>query len=576
MNTIKDSAKQKEAENNNKDNNWENKTSGNKEPSWYANIEQPIKFTKLTNNITSSAAVDVVIVGGGITGMSTAYLLSKSGKKVIVIEDGYSGSGETGRTTAHITYALDDRYYNLEKTHGQEGAHKAAESHTAAINLIESIVNEEKIDCDFERLDGFLFVDPSDKKESLDRELEATHRAGIKATELVKRAPLDSFDTGPCLRFPNQAQFQPLKYLKGLCQATIRYGGEIFTETHAQDISSDAVKISDGYTINARNIIIATNAPIVDKTSKIYDKQEAYRTYVIGARIKKGAIPKALYWDTGDHNSKNRVPPYHYVRIQRIENNENFDLLIVGGEDHKTGGLGGGEEQNIEERFKRLEVWTRERFPIQKEKDIEYRWSGQIMEPLDSLAFIGHNPGDANNIYIATGDSGNGMTHGTIAGLILSDLILGKNNKWSALYDPSRKVKKDNNNNSTASSSSSSEDDNDDNNNNNSNSSSNNNKEDKILSSSIEALGLEQGMIIGGRGGAEEEEEKRNNPIAIYKDQNGTTHTFSATCTHLGCTVTWNNLEKSFDCPCHGSRFSNRGKVINGPANADLEHRNIG
>ena len=346
MNTIKDSAKQKEAENN-KDNNWENKTSGNKEPSWYANIEQPIKFTKLTNNITySTPVVDVVIVGGGIAGMSTAYLLSKSGKKVIVVEDGYIGSGETGRTTAHITHALDDRYYNLEKTHGQEGAHKAAESHTVATNLIESIVNEEKIDCDFERLDGFLFVDPSDKKESLDRELEATHRAGIKATELVERAPLDSFDTGPCLRFPNQAQFQPLKYLKGLCQATIRYGGEIFTETHAQEINSDAVKISDGYTINARNIVIATNAPIVDKTSKIYDKQEAYRTYVIGARIKKGSIPKALYWDTGDHNSKNRVPPYHYVRIQRIENNENFDLLIVGGEDHKTGDWEEEEEKN--------------------------------------------------------------------------------------------------------------------------------------------------------------------------------------------------------------------------------------
>lgn len=320
------------AENNN---NWEIKTSGNREPSWYANIAQPVNFTKLTRNI--SQADNIVVVGGGIAGMTTAYLLSKAGKKVTLVEDGYIGSGETGRTTAHITHALDDRYYNLEQTHGREASHIAAESHTAAINLIESIVNEEKIDCDFEKLDGFLFLDPSDKKESLDKELEATHRAGINSTELISRAPLPHFDTGPCLHFSNQAQFQPLKYLGGLSQAIVHnYGGEVFTETHAEDISADRIKTSDGYTIKASNIVIATNAPIVNQTSKMYDKQEPYRTYVIGARIKKDSVPKGLYWDTGDQNSKNRVPPYHYVRIQRLENDENYDFLIVGGEDHKT------------------------------------------------------------------------------------------------------------------------------------------------------------------------------------------------------------------------------------------------
>ncbi|MFL6433163.1 MAG: FAD-dependent oxidoreductase [Nitrososphaeraceae archaeon] len=573
---TRDSIKQRKEGGGQNNNNWDIKTSGNKEPSWYANIVQPIKFTKLTRNI--SGTDNIVIVGGGIAGMTTAYLLSKAGKKVILVEDGYIGSGETGRTTAHITHALDDRYYNLEQIHGIERSHIAAESHTAAINLIECIVNEEKIDCDFERVDGFLFLDPSDKKESLDKELEATHRAGIEATELISRAPLTYFDTGPCLRFPNQAQFQPLKYLRGLSQAIVyQYGGEILTETHAQDISSDGIKTSDGNTINASNIVIATNAPIVNQTSKMYDKQEPYRTYVIGARIKKDSVPKGLYWDTGDQNSKNRVPPYHYVRIQRLEDDENNDLLIVGGEDHKTGNIAGEERQgedSLGERFKKLEVWTKERFPIE---DIVYSWSGQVMEPMDSLAFIGLNPGgnrdNNNNIYIATGDSGNGITHGTIAGMLLSDMILGRNNRWSTLYDPSRELKEE-----TTKHYSSGHGDDKNNNDNSKDSSPNKNGENdngqNKISHSIGSLGLEQAIITEGKEREGSEEGKKNDPVAIYKDVKGTIHTYSAICTHLGCTITWNSLEKSFDCPCHGSRFSSTGKVINGPANNNLEQKN--
>jgi glycine/D-amino acid oxidase-like deaminating enzyme len=414
---------------------YEIKTSGNTQSSWFNNIQYPLKYDKLNRNISTFESIDVIIVGGGIAGLSIAYLLSKAGKNVVVFDDGYLGSGETSRTTAHITHALDDRYYNLEQLHGNKGAYLAAESHTSAINLIESIVKEEKIDCDFERLDGFLFLDSTDTKESLEKELKATHRAGITNTQLISKVPQLSFDIGPCLYFPNQAQFQPLKYLKGLSKAIISYGGEIFTETHVQDIlpSLNQIKTLDGYTVNATNIVIATNAPIIDKVSKIYDKQQAYRTYVIGAKIKKNIIPKSLYWDTGNQNSENTVAPYHYVRIQRRENNSKYDLLIVGGEDHLTGSI--TDDKDIEQRYTSLELWTKSRFPIE---EIEFRWSGQVLEPKDGIAFIGQNPGDEKNVYIATGDSGNGITHGTIAGIILSDLILGINNPWALLYNPSR------------------------------------------------------------------------------------------------------------------------------------------
>ena len=537
---------------------FELKTSGITESVWYDEVPQPIKFEKLKRNISSSESLDVIIVGGGIAGLSTAYLLSKSGKKVILFEDGYICSGETGRTTAHITHALDDRYYNLEKLHGEKGSYLAAESHTAAINLIESIVNEEKIDCDFEKLDGFLFLDSTDKKESLDKELEATHRVGIKSTKIISKVPNLSFDTGPCLLFPNQAQFHPLKYLKGVIGAIVHYGGEIYTETHIQDIlPPNEIKTSDGYTAFAKNIVIATNAPIIDKISKIYDKQQAYRTYVIGARIKKNKIPRALYWDTGNQNSENTVAPYHYVRIQ--SNKEDIDskndILIVGGEDHLTGNI--TNDKDIQQKYTNLESWTKNRFPIE---DIEFRWSGQVLEPKDGIAFIGHNPGDEEkkNIFIATGDSGNGITHGTIAGIILTDLILGKTNPWVSLYNPSRipTEKSDN------SKSSEKEEENNNNNKQESSSTTKKAKDSKIKPTSLQDLNMEQGIVL------------QDKKIAAYKDSNNKLHLYSAVCTHLGCTVTWNNSEKSFDCPCHGSRFSAfTGNAINGPANKELDKK---
>jgi glycine/D-amino acid oxidase-like deaminating enzyme/nitrite reductase/ring-hydroxylating ferredoxin subunit len=474
---------------------------------------------------------DVCVVGAGIAGLSTAYLLSRAGKKVIVLDDGPVAGGVTCLTTAHLTAALDDRYFDLERLHGADGARLAADSHATAINLIESIVTQENIACDFERVDGYLFVPPGDSIDILEREFDATRRAGFTDTRLTPRGPFPSFDTGPCLLFPRQAQFHPLKYLAAVATAIQNRGGKIYTETHVTEIENGErarVVTRGGATVTADAVVVATNTPINDRVV-IHTKQAAYRTYVIGVRVPRDSVPKVLCWDTPD--------PYHYVRVAGVLNHDQ-DVLLVGGEDHKT-----GQADDTESRFKRLEKWTRLRFPAAGQT--AFRWSGQIMEPIDSLAFIGRNPMDTPNIYIATGDSGNGITHGTVAGMLLSDLILGRDNPWASLYEPSRKTL----------------------------SAAKNFTQENANVVLQYADWMKQGEIDSpsdiarGSGAIMRRGLKK---IAVYRDEAGVAHTCNATCTHLGCVVRWNPTEKTWDCPCHGSRFDPYGHVINGPANIDL------
>jgi len=478
--------------------------------------------------LAKDITTDVCVVGAGIAGLTTAYLLAEEGRSVVVLDDGAIAGGETSRTTAHLANALDDRYFELERLHGEKGARLAAESHSAAIDRIEAIVAREKIDCEFERLDGYLFVPSGESLDVLDKELAATHRAGLSDVERVARAPLESFDTGPCLRFPRQAQFHPLKYLKALAGAIEAKGGTIFNKTHAngfKDGTPCQVMTENFAAVSASKIVVATNTPVNDWVA-IHTKQAAYRTYVIGLRVLKGSVTRALYWDTPD--------PYHYVRLQSAGENE---VLIVGGEDHKT-----GQAEDDADRFGRLETWARERFTTAG--DVAFRWSGQVMEPVDGLAFIGRNPGD-KNIFVVTGDSGNGMTHGTIAGILLSDLIGGRSNEWESLYDPSRVSLKaapefaKENLNVVAQ------------------------YGDYATAADVEGVRA----IAPGTGALIRDGLKK---VAVYRDTNGTLHKCSAVCPHLGCVVGWNATESTWDCPCHGSRFDAHGKVINGPANTDL------
>jgi glycine/D-amino acid oxidase-like deaminating enzyme/nitrite reductase/ring-hydroxylating ferredoxin subunit len=507
-------------------------TSGENIPYWIDSVP-PLSFQPLDNSLQT----DVLVIGGGISGLSSAYCLLKKGKKVVVVEDGLIGSGETGRTTAHLTCALDDRYYEIEKSFGEAGARKAAESHTLAIDWIDKTVTEEGIDCDFERLNGYLFLHPSDDKKNLRKELEATQKAGIHTT-WIEQVPGIPTVSGPCLMFPNQAQFHIMKYLQGLAKAIIRLGGTIYTNTRAADINEKGAKCN-GHQVSASHIIVATNTPVNDFVA-MHTKQFPYRTYVTAFKIPKNSLAHALWWDTGDQKSKWITAPYHYIRMQKY--NDEFDLLLVGGEDHKTGQA---DDENIpeEKRYHALIEWTRKVFPSTME--LAYHWSGQVIEPVDLMAFIGRNPGD-ENIYIITSDSGNGMTHGTIGGLIISDLIVGKENPWTELYSPSRlPFRKPGTYVSEVF---------------------NMAKQYTDLFTAPDIRDI--GELANGEGAIYGKGMKK---IAVYKDEQGVVHSYNAICPHLGCVLQWNADEKSFDCPCHGSRFTTEGIVINGPAVSSLK-----
>ena len=489
---------------------------------WSASFDVPT-YSPLSENLST----DVVIVGAGIAGMSVAYHVAQAGKKVVVIDDGGIGGGITSRTTAHLTAALDNTYGLVESRRGTGSIKLAAQSHSAAIDRIERIARDERIDCDFERLDGYLFLPPGEKIKTLADELAAVLRAGMPV-ERLKRAPLDFFDTGPCIHYPNQAQFHPLKYIAGLARSIERDGGRIFCGTHVDIMEGgkSAHVVAGKWNVHAAAIVVATNSPVNDRVF-IHTKQAPYTTYVIGARIPTGSVPHGLYWDMDD--------PYHYVRPHTIEDR---DILIVGGGDHKS-----GQADDTERRHARLEAWARKRFPMIE--GVEFRWAGQVMESLDGLAFIGRNPGLEDNVYVVTGDTGMGMTHGTIAGMLITDLILERPNPWEELYDPSRKplraagrfVKENAN----------------------------------VAAQYVDWLApgdeVDSEEIAPGSGAIIREGLKK---YAIYRDAHGQTHTFSAVCPHLGCIVQWNPTEKTWDCPCHGSRFDKEGTVINGPSNQNL------
>lgn len=479
--------------------------------------------------LTCAHEAQVCVIGAGIAGLTTAYLLALQDMDVAVIDALGVGAGETGRSAAHF-FPPDAWYHGIERRFGHAQARLVAGSYARALQMVESIVRREGIACEFEHLDGYLVAQHAGDQPTLERERDAAVRAGVQA-ELVGGVPGLGYDTGPAVRYPGQAQLHPLKYLDGLARAFIRRGGRIHGASHARRIRGDhrrQVVSLDRGEIRAGSVVVATHTPFNDRVV-MHAKQAGYRSYVVGLRVPRGALPRLLLWDLGD--------PYHYVRLAAGFDGD--EVLVVGGADHKT-----GQDAHPGHRYDELAHWARARFPMARE--LAWRWSGAVMEPNDGLPFLGRNPMDDDNVYLITGDSGNGMTHCTIGAMLVTDLIMERPNPWSALYDPARKPVHGLGEFASG--------------------------QANVAARYGEWLGGGEvdsvEAIAPGEGAVLREGLRR---VAVYRDPGGELHALSARCTHLGCAVHWNGAERSWDCPCHASRFDVDGMVLHGPAPTPLE-----
>jgi glycine/D-amino acid oxidase-like deaminating enzyme/nitrite reductase/ring-hydroxylating ferredoxin subunit len=481
-----------------------------------------------TAALDKSETADVVVVGSGIAGMSVAFELASRGQDVVVLDRGPIGKGMTSRTTAHLTAQCDDGFHQLIGRRGEETAKLWYQSQAACIDRIEGIQNQLGLACDFRRLDGHLFHAEGTDPSIIDNEYEATKKVGMPIRRETG-VPFRGKESTAALRYPDQATFHPLKYLAGLAKAIGDAGGRFYADTTVTQVEEDenGVLVRAGsHTVKARYAVVATNSPINDKYA-IHTKQAPYRTYAMGFALPKGALPDGLYWDT--------LEAYHYVRLQPGTGKD--DTLIVGGADHKS-----GEADDADARFLALESWMRNLLPVLGKET--HRWSGQIQDTIDYCGFIGFNPGEKRT-FISTGDSGQGITHGAVAGMLISDLILKGESVWREVYDPARKPIKSAgtfvSENLTAVK----------------------NFAEYVAPGELdswEELKAGQGAIV----------RKGLHKVAAYRDDKGKLLLHSAACSHLGCHVHWNSFERCWDCPCHGSQFAPDGTALNGPAFAPL------
>lgn len=481
--------------------------------------------------LSANDTTEVVVIGGGITGLTTAYLLARAGRRVVLLERRACGAVDTGHTSAHLTMVTDTRLSELARRVGRDHAQATWDAGLAALGTIDQIVRDHRLDVDFAWVDGYLHApvgdDASGHVEGL-REDEAVARECGFDVQFEATVPLAGT---PGLRVAAQARIHPAKYLAGLAALVASAGGRIFERSDVSAVHDDPRRVeANGHVIHCDHVVIATHNPLVGVTGTIaaslfQTKLALYTSYVIGARVAKGATPDALWWDTAD--------PYRYLRV--VPGTPD-DLLVFGGHDHKT-----GQESDTRARYDHLERDLRALVPGAA---VEHRWSGQVIETPDGLPYIGAT---ADRQYVATGFAGNGLTFGTVAALMMADAIEGRSNPWADLFAPSRKaltrglwdyLKE------------------------------NADYPYYLVRDRFAGPGARSVRDIPRGHGAIVERDGR--AIAVHRELDGTVTERSAVCPHMGCQVAWNPAESTWDCPCHGSRFSASGAVLAGPAESPL------
>ncbi|MFN8418360.1 MAG: FAD-dependent oxidoreductase [Anaerolineae bacterium] len=474
---------------------------------------------------------DVIVIGAGIAGLTTAYLLQTQGVRVVLLEMGKIVKGVTGYTTAKVT-SLHTLIYDYLITHfGEEQAHMYGEANQAGLNMIATLVDQLQIACDFKRTTAYTFTCDAKESKNIEAEVEAAQKLGLPAS-YVTQTPLP-LAVKAAITFSEQAQFHPRKYLLKIADAFINAGGRIFEDTRVFKIEDGTpIKVTTARgTLSAAHVVIATHYPIYDP-ALYFTRLIPHRSCVLGVRLEEKA-PEGMFIDSVDE--------YPTMRNQPTEDGE---IFLIGGENYKTGQGG-----DIIARYERLEKVAREYFPV---KSVDYHWSTQDNMTLDRVPFIGKIDRSDTNIYVATGFGGWGMTNGSAAGMILSDLILGKENPWAQVFNPVRFKPVASAKPLIAEGA-------------------NVAKEivggllPKPAAEAAQTLAVGEGMVVHHEG----------ERVAISRDEQGRLHAVSAICTHMGCVVNWNNAERSWDCPCHASRFAPDGTVLHGPAVKDLEQKQI-
>lgn len=475
-------------------------------------------------SLTKDIEVDVAIVGAGITGLSVAYHLIKAGKSVAVLEAFEVGRGTTGSSTGNLYIPVDERLFSIGTKHNEETMRRVAHSRKMAIDFIEQCIGEYAIDCEFQRVPWYLFTTPDSQNDSktVKNEFQAALAAGLTVADTPPAG--FPFEVDAITNLPGQAQFNALLYVQHLSAALAREGCLIFENSPVRRVTDgEPCEVqTDSGTVKAKKVAMATHTP--KGIYAVHTAMESYREYALAVRL-KGELPApGAYWhlDSGSHHS---IRPYK---------SPSGNYLLVLGQAHKV-----GSKSNNTENFKILEDYLARYFDIEK---VEYRWAAQNYKPADNLPYVGTSPMQ-DNVYIATGFAADGLVYGTLAGMIISDQILGIANDLARIYDPKR---------FTPAASAS-----------------------KFMKENISVgahllkdylfygTAKDLGEIKPGEGKTLKVDGER---LAAYRDEQGHVHLVSSVCTHMGCIVHWNDAEKTWDCPCHGSRFATDGKVLEGPA----------